>query len=334
METIELVILALSPLIVILALCVAFYLPKARSDTQNANATLQGSRRDKTPQEKLEEMLPSFPGTAEFLQEHPSPDAETRRLQESAIAASHAGQIETVRRDLEQALARSQARIKENANPYRLFEPIHPQDSTQPNGERDTVCQLDIIHTEMLLAESVWEEVQNPATDAAHSAEWREEALRIYERIAKEFADDAHPEIRAQAVLARFGESVILGEMGKLEEAIAIHDEIDRRYKEDAAPGVREQVAKALVYKGKILVAQGKIGAAVDLYDEIDRRFGQDASPGVCLQVAEALHCKSEILRDDAEIIAISDEIVRRYGGGRFARHAPACRHDVRPKER
>jgi tetratricopeptide (TPR) repeat protein len=295
-------------LIVLLALYVAFRLLKVRSDMKNAAA--QRSRRKKTPQEKLAAMLPSFTGTAAFLQEHPSPDAETRRLQESAVAAICAGQPEIVRRDIEQALARCQERIKENANPY---EPIHPQDSTQTDGEKDTVCQLDIIHTEMLLVESVLEEAKNPATDATRSAEVREEALRICERIAGEFADDARPEIRAQAVMARLGESVILGQQGKFEEAIAVHDEMDRRYKEDAVPGVREQVATALVYKGKILAAQGKIGAAVDLYDEVDRRFGQDTSHVACFQVALALICKIEIV-EKAEAIAICDEIIRRYG--------------------
>jgi tetratricopeptide (TPR) repeat protein len=297
-------------LIALLALYAAFRSLKARANARDAAA--QASRPSETPQARLAGKLPAFPSAAEFLQEHPSPDAETRRLQESAITASRAGQLETVRRDLEQALARGQERIKENANPYRLFEPIRPQDSTQTSDERGAICQQDIIHTEMLLAESVLEETKSTTTDAARSAELQEESLRICKRIAEEFADDPRPEIRAQAVLARFGESVILGQQGKLEDAIAIHDEIDRRYAEDAAPSVREQLAKALIYKGKILTAQDKLDAALDLYDEIDRRFGQDVSLGVRLQVAQALLCKSEA-PDEAMAIAVCDEIVRRY---------------------
>jgi tetratricopeptide (TPR) repeat protein len=245
-------------------------------------------------EEKVLQKIQESINIAEPLKKHPSPDVETRRLQELAMEATLAGKHEEANNHLDHALKRSTQLIKDNAYPYRL----------------------DTLRTLMLLAEDALAQTKNAALGAARIDELREKIKSIYDRIIREFGHDDSPDIQEQVASAFVNKGVTLDRQSKTEEALAVYEEIEYRFGQNTSPSVREQVAKAFFNKGVTLWQQGKMEEALTVYEKIEHRFGQDASPGVREQVASALFNKGVFLGQQGKTgkaLAVYEEIDRRF---------------------
>ena len=143
-----------------------------------------------------------------------------------------------------------------------------------------------------------------------------QEAMDVWQSVAKRFAGDPTPPLRESVALALFNNGAALSRLGHSERAIAVYDTILDRFGEDPAPPVRESVARALFNKSFDLGQLGQMQQAIAVYDTILHRFADDPAPLLREQVAKALFNKGVDLTplgQTQQAIAVYDTILERF---------------------
>jgi tetratricopeptide (TPR) repeat protein len=172
-----------------------------------------------------------------------------------------------------------------------------------------------------------------------------EEALAVYEQLAKQLKDTPTPELQDTLSKANAGRQACLkrlrkadtelppelrdevrdkvkqgrkhGDAGESREAIALFDEVLAAYSASPHPELRRQCARALVHKAFCLVALDRFAEVIAAADAMDARYGADPSTEMQETVALCLQYKSTALdrlglHDDE--MRVHDEIVARWG--------------------
>jgi|GEM_PF-554727 len=177
-----------------------------------------------------------------------------------------------------------------------------------------------------------------------------EEALQVYQQLARQLQGASEPELQDTLAKATAGRQACLkrlrkadaegnlpelptevrdevrdkvrqgrrhGDAGESHEAIALFDEVLAAHAASPHPELRRQCARALVHKAFCLVALERFEEVVAAADAMDARYGADPSTEMQETVALCLQYKSTALdrlgRHDEEM-RVHDEIVARWG--------------------
>ena len=260
------------------------------------------------------------------LAQNPESDKETQDLQRKADEAMKAGDYARANIYLEDALKRSNERIRQQAYGPRMdklyslvliLKVRMTQEQFKQNREQIFLNKTLLFCDQILLE---FGEDQTPVVRSGVA--WAllskgmilgqfgkiDEALNVYEEILHRFGSEGeNPAIRPGVALALLFKGMTLSQLEKIIEALAVFEEVFSRFGEDKDPVIRPGVALALLGKGVILWSQGEAQKALDAFDKVLCHFGKDENPVIYLGITRAVLMKCIILTqlgrsDDASV--------------------------------
>lgn len=144
-----------------------------------------------------------------------------------------------------------------------------------------------------------------------------EEAVVLYRRVVRDYADDPAPEMRAQVAKTLVNLGAMLGKSSRLEDELAVYLRVVRDYGDDLTLELRVNVAQALVNRGVVLGELGRGEEAVTVYGQVVQNYADDPAPEMRVQVARALSNLGALLGRSGHIdkaVAVCQRVAQEYG--------------------